>query len=409
MLSRPAFAVLLGISLPHVLPAQLGEPTGVEFDARTAINAALGGTWNVHGVVRAGTSYWVSASLIPGGASHRLVEFDEAGTFVGSHVLPAVLAGSTTGLLDLAFDEAAGIVYGSCEHAVAGRQLFAFRTSSRTFDNTANVPLPASAPGTTARGIAFDRFGNGGQGSFFCADGGAAITESSRTGTLLRTLTNPHPNATALAVDDTYRLLWVFGPGGSTRPGQGVVGIAIDLQTGVAAGQMVLGDPAYGSSPVGGTVTGVEFSTYAHDHTVYRFVIATQGTTHTVYELEGRFGYGVRCGGTISFRGDAAYAGNAAWTVTLAGSTAANAFLLLGTRQTVTAPPPLFASGCSLHVALVPAPVIVGGAPVQGGTSQLALPIPPGIQGSVALQWIEAPAGGVPLRSSDGGEVFVRR
>lgn len=403
--------ILLVLALTPCMRGQLGEPTGEEFDAQAVTTAALGGTWDgVQGVVRTlSGSYWVSARRSAPSPSLRLIEFDSDGTYLANVTLPAALSGSVTGLLDLAYDSVGGVIYGGCEYAVAGRQLWAFRLATRTFDATSNVAVPASAPGSAARGLCYDRFGDNAQGTFFCVDGAGAITEFDRSGNLVRSLANPHPNATALALDDTYRILWVFGPGGSSKTGEGVVGIAVDVQTGQPNGQKVLGDSHYAGTPAGGNVTGAEFATYAHDHTVYRLSLATNAASDWIYELEGRFRYGTQCGGTIGFRGDAAYAGNVAWQVTLQGSAAASAFLMLSAGRTSTPiAGPLFAAGCSIHLGLAPAPLALGGVAVVSGAGQLSVPIPAGITGSISFQWIEAPLSGLPLRSSDGGRAFLR-
>ena len=394
------------------LPAvgQLGAPTGEEFNAQAVATAALGGTWDgLRGVVRTiSNTYWVSARSSAPSVSLRLLEFSDTGVYLGSVALPATLNASGTGLLDLAYDPLANVIYGGCEHTVSGRQLFAFRVGTRVFDAAINVAVPATVPGNAVRGLTYDRFGNGGAGSFLCVDGTTAITEFSRTGSVLRTLTNPHPNATALAIDATDRRLWVFGPGGSTRANEGVVGVAVDLGSGQATGLMMLGSPTYPGAPAGGNVTGAEFATYAHDHTVDRLSLLTNASSDWVYELEGRFAYGGTCGGLIAFRGDAPYAGNATWMVTLQGSAATSAFLLLGFDQATTPiAAPLFASGCYLQTSLAPAPLSLGGAIVTGGNAQLAVPIPAGVRGSIYFQWIEV-GSALPLRSSNGGGAYLR-
>lgn len=407
------FAPLALVSaLAFALPAacQIGAPTGEEFDAQSVVTSALGGTWDgIGGVVRTvSNTYWVAARRSAPTPLQRLIEFSETGAYLSSVDLPAALSGSAFGLLDLAYDPAGAAIYGSCEHAVAGRQLWAFRPLAHAFDPTSNIPIPAVAPGSAARGVTYDRFGNNGQGTFFCVDGASVITEFDRAGNFVRFLPNPHPNATALAVDDSPRLLWVFGPGGSSLAGVGVVGIAVDLVTGLPTGQKVLGDPRYPGLPLGGVVSGAEFASYKHDHTVYRVVLATNAFSDWVYELEGRFAYGSACGGAIGFTGDAAYAGNTAWTVTLGGSAAQTAFLLLALDEsTLPIGSPLFATGCYVHLALVPPPLLLGAAVVGAGNAQLGVPIPSGVSGPVYLQWIEAPAGGSPLRSSAGGGVFL--
>lgn len=404
-------SIALASALAATLPAQLGRPTGEQFDAQTTLTTALGGTWDgVQGVVRtAGNHFWVSVRRSAPSVSLRLAEFDDAGTYLQTVTLPAALATSATGLLDLAYDSVNDVIYGGCEHVVSGRQLFAFDVATATFQASGNIPVPATTPGNTARGLTYDRFGNGSQGSFFIVDGNSAITEFSRSGAVLRTLANPHPSATALALDDTYRLLWVFGPGGSTKAGEGVVGMAVDATSGLAAGQMVLGDASFAGTPNGGTVTGAEFTAYAHDHAVYRLALATNANSDWVYELEGRFGYGATCGGTIGFAGDAAYAGNAGWRATLAGSSATTAFLMLaGAKSTTAVGAPLFATGCSVLLGLATPPLAIGSAPVAGGNATLSVPIPGGVTGTVYLQWVEAPAAGTPLRLSDGGSIFLR-
>lgn len=389
--------------------AQLSAPTGEQFDAQAVTAAALTGTWDgFQGVVRTtGNRYWVSARRSAPSASLHLLEFNDAGAYLSNVTLPASLSASTTGLLDLAYDPISGVIWGGCEHAVSGRQLIAFRISTRTFDTAVNVPVPTAAGGNAARGLTFDRLGNAGQGAFLCVDGNSPIVEFSRTGTLLRTIPNPHPNATALAVDPTDRRLWVLGPGGSTKANEGCVGMAIDLESGQTTSLRMLGSPSFAGTPAGGNVTGAEFASYAHDHVVYRLSLVTNANSDWVYELEGRFAYGATCGGRIGFQGDAPYAGNAAWAVTLQGSPSASAFLMLGVGETTTPITAPFATGCYLHLTLTPAPLLLGAAAVTSGNAQLAIPLPVTFRGSIWMQWIEASAG-LPLRASDGGAVYVR-
>lgn len=411
LLRTTTLALAIASALAATLPAQLGRPTGEQFDAQATLTTALGGTWDgVQGVVRTiGNRYWVSVRQSAPTVSLRLAEFDADGAYLQSVTLPAALTTSATGLLDLAYDSVNNVIYGGCEHVVSGRQLFAFHVATATFEAGGNIPVPATAPGSAVRGLTYDRFGNASQGSFFAVDGNSTITEFTRSGAVLRTLANPHQNATALALDDTYRLLWVFGPGGSTKAGEGVVGMAVDATSGLSAGQMVLGDAAYAGTPNGGNVTGAEFTAYAHDHAVYRLALATNANSDWVYELEGRFAYGATCGGSIGFAGDAAYAGNAGWRATLAGSSATTAFLMLaGTKSTTAVGMPLFAAGCNVLLGLATPPLAIGGAPVTGGNATLGVPIPGGVTGTVYFQWVEAPAAGTPLRLSDGGSIFLR-
>lgn len=401
-------ALLLALLLATPLAAQLGMPVADYLAIQTKAIAATGANYDTfHGVARdASGRTFASARRATAAGPHKLFRFTSGGNFTAAYDQPAATAASPGGILDLAYDANANVIHGGCEYAAAGRRLFAFDAGTFAFAPAKDVTVPAAVPGAAARGLAYDPFGDGRNGSFFVVDGSSPISEFGRTDNVLRTLANPHPNATALALDPTYRVLWVFGPGGTARPNQGVVGIGIDLFTGLANGQVVLGDPAV----PGATATGAEFATYFHDHTVDRLVLLAQGASDTVYELEGRLRHGTGCGGTIGVRGDAAFAGNAGWSVTLSGSNAGAAVLLLSAQEAVLpVGAPVFAANCTLLVATQPVLVALGPVTVSGGAAALTLPIPAGLQGApLFLQWAEGPSPlALPLRLSDGGRVWI--
>ncbi len=404
------FALIL--ALASVLPAQLGQPHGGRFDAQSVARLATGVDHALmQGVARdAGGEYYVATARATAASKHRLLRFSSTGAYVAGYDQPAAVQGSANGLLDLAYDSAANVVYGGCEVAAGGAKLFAFDVATAAFAPAKDLGVPTSLGLTTLRGLAFDPFGASGAGTVYVCDQGPQVYELRRDGSLVRAIPCPHPLPRALALDPGYRLLWAFGSGGTGRANTGVVGIAADLGTGAKNGLVVLGDPTVAGTPAGGNVQGVEFEVSGHDHNVAKFVLLADAQSDTVYSLVAAFRSGSTCGGTVGFRGDAPYAGNPNWTPTLTGSSAGQAWLLLHSTHAVQPVfPPIFNLGCTLYVSLTPGPIFLGPVPVQGGQAQVTLPIPAGLAaGDLVLQWLEtASPFAFPVQLSDAGRTHI--
>jgi hypothetical protein len=399
------FPLLLLLSMP--MAAQLGQPADLRIDVQARVKLVTGLDYDFQGVAAdANGNLWVTATRGTATAKHKLFRFDAAtGVLLGTFDQPAAADGSATGILDLAYDEANGLLLGGFEHSVSGRKVLAFDAINQRFDPSKDWIVPAAVPGQAVRALGYDKFGNQGQGSLWTADLGSPISEFSKDGTLLRTLPSLNPQCTGAAVDTLGRVIWWYGRSGSTKTGATSVGIALDLFTMQPNGQVFLGDAQLAA--------GCEFHSYFHtDHQVFRLVLLGQSASDTAYELEGRFNRGATCSGTIGFRGDAAWAGNSAFTLTLRGSQEAQAFLLLSAVEATTPLlPPLFGNGCYLLVGLQAPLLVAGPLPVSGGSVSLKVPIPNGIGGAaVHLQWLETSSPiQAPLKLSDGGDLYVYR
>lgn len=391
--------------------AQLGHSVGFKVDVQTAATSALAATYDgCFGVARdSGGSFWVTARRATAAGAHKLLKFDSAGAFVQAYDQPAGTSASSDGLRDLAYDAVANVLYAGCEASASGGKLFAFNVTLAKWDTTLNWTVP-SAITTSVVGLAFDQYGAAGQGSMYASDPGGAVTEFKKDGTVIRTMPAQVPGCTGIAIDAAYRNLWFAGQGGTGRANTGVVLIQVDALTSQKTGVVLLGDSSIPGTPPGGLSGGLEFVVHSHtDHNEPWLLIMAQATKDTIYELYGRFQVGTTCGGLIGCKNDAAYFGNTQWTVTLRGSNAANAFLMLAATDQITpVTPPLFGLGCALQVPLTPAPITIGPIPVIGGAASVTIPVTGGVGGEVWFQWIEVTNPiTLPIILSDGGGIVV--
>lgn len=396
------------LSLP--LAAQLGHSVGFKVDVQTPVSTALGATYDgSFGVARDNAgAFWITTRRATAAGAHKLVKLDSGGAVLASYDQPASTASSANGLRDFAYDGTNDVLYAGCEASATGGKILAFSVATAQWNATLAWTLPASL--TNVVGLAYDPFGNANQGSMYASDGSGAVTEFTKTGTVVRTLPAQVPGCTGIAIDPSYRKLWFFGQGGTARPNTAVVAIQVDIPSAQPTGLVVLGDTSVAGTPAGGVSGGIEFTIHTHtDHLEPWLLMLAQGTKDTIYELGGRLNTGSTCGGTIGCTNDAAYVGNLQWQVTLTGSSAANAFLMLAATNTVTPlVPPLFALGCALQVPLTPAPITLGPYPVTGGSARATIPITAGGGGEVWLQWIEVTNPiTTPIRLSDGGGIAI--
>ena len=240
MFHRTALTVLALASV-HVVAQNvcpdggLGSPVAqFELDSATGNNGHLG-------LERLGTEFFVS-SRGPGAIPpHRTYVFDGSGSLLRSFDQPAATSSSFWGLRDLTHD---GVnLFGGDEVDIYG---FDAQGSTVTQIVAANGPTtfgpftnsPAHVLVGTFRGLAFDRDGNGGAGSFWVASYGSPIVEMSLSGAVLRQFANSS-NWTiyGLALDPVANSLWIYA-----QPGAGDV-VEISRVTGVPTGRVI---PAVG-------------------------------------------------------------------------------------------------------------------------------------------------------------------
>ncbi|MCC6670870.1 MAG: hypothetical protein IT458_07410 [Planctomycetes bacterium] len=407
---------LIVASFAAQAPAQypLGHRGGLAIDIESTITAALGGSarWTKSsGCARDRSgNYWVSVghvdwsagAAIPG----KLVKLDAQGGFVRAIDQPPG-AHSSFGLRDLAYD-GQDTLYAGLENQYSGNTVFAFDLVSETFVATRRwrAPFIPGQGDNVVRGLAHDPAGDSGRGSLWACDFGPELIEFDRTGRVLRTVvipgTNPLPYG--LAIDPENRSLWMFCLGDSTQTASFVVGIEVDIASGRRTGAMFLGDASV--PPLGGMAGGCEFYLKNQEPTL---LLLVQADSDRLYEVGGRFRYAPSCGGRIGMTGDAPYGGNGAWALTLRGTQASAAALMIhyvGARQPLG--PPVFAGGCMLGLALSPPIFFLPAVVVGSGTAAAPLPIPSGVAAPLYFQWVELGAPPVlPLRLSDPGATFV--
>lgn len=407
---RAALGLALALPLTRPLSAQLGQNLGFKVDVQTAISAALGASYDgCFGVARDNAGvFWITARRATATGAHKLVKLDASGTVLASYDQPASTSASSDGLRDLAYDGTNNVLYAGCEASASGGKVLAWNVAQAKWDSTLAWTLPASL--TAVVGLAHDPFGNSYQGSMYASATTGAVTEFAKDGTVIRTLPSMIVGCTGIAIDTTYRKLWFFGQGGSARPNTAVVAIQVDVASAQPTGLVVLGDASVPGTPSGGISGGIEFTVHSHtDHVEPWLLMLAQATKDTIYELGGRFNTGSTCGGVIGCRNDAPFVGNLQWQVTLSGSSAANAFLMVSATNTVTPlVPPLFALGCALQVPISPAPITIGPFAVVVGQTQCTIPVIAGAGGAVWLQWIEVTNPiTTPIRLSDGGGTTI--
>jgi len=165
------------------------------------------------------------------------------------------------------------------------------------------------------------------------------------------------------------------------------------------------GGSAFYAGPIAG---GAELSTWQGRTSL---VLLNQGASDVVSLLGPTPEYGAGCGGRATASGDAPFGGNAGWGIDLVGSASSQAALMLGVggAGSLALGPPVAASGCTVLVALAPAPVVFGLVNVTAGRARQPVPIPPGLApAAVFFQWVELdPATTVPVKLSAGAGVLV--
>ena len=368
----------------------------------------------------------------------KLVKLDSFGTFLSAYDQPTGTKDSSFGIRDLAFDSATSTLYGGWESSQSGGVIWAadLRANPLLWSNDTSATGKAfvAPPGFTVhRGLAFNPVT---RTMWTCNYTANPLTEFDRAGNVLATIPLSRFGPTAapygLAITPNGKRMWVSSQGGSTHTkidttrGYEATGFhvifEIDIDPASAGyghptGTMTLGSTSGGAlggvppnpvykTPIAGGIEALE------SNGRLELINLNQAASDTISVIGGTLGYGASCGGVIGASGDAAYAGNAAFAMTLTGSVATNAVLVLGLAGPGSTPagPPLGQPTCVIRLALTGAGVVFFPVvSVSAGSATQVLPLPATLDPFVAsFQWAEVdPAVVPPLRFSDGGRLGV--
>lgn len=211
--------MLLRSSLPLALAAALaaqntcpdgglGSPiSSFPLDARTGNNGHLG-------IERVGTEFFVSSRGVGALPPHLVYVLDAGGNVLRSFAQPAATNASFWGLRDLTSDGTNLFggdelqVYGFDPQGAPVTQVIA-ANGPRPLGNFTNSPAHVLVG--TFRGLAFDRDGNGGNGSFWVASYGSPLVEMNLSGVVLRQFSNTSSwSIYGLALDPVANSLWIY-------------------------------------------------------------------------------------------------------------------------------------------------------------------------------------------------------
>lgn len=207
----------------------LGSPFGsFELDSQTGNNGQLG-------LERLGGEFFVSSRGVGALPPHLVYVFGASGNLVRSFQQPAGTSASFWGLRDLTSDGTNLFggdetqVYGFDPQGVAVTQALAANgpRSLGNFTNSAAHVLVGAF-----RGLAFDRNGNGGNGSFWVASYSSPLVEMSLSGAVLRQFPNNSSwSIYGIAIDAVANSLWIY-----SQPSAGDV-VEISRTTGAPTGR----------------------------------------------------------------------------------------------------------------------------------------------------------------------------
>lgn len=214
-MNRLSTLVISGLALSASASAQILTGVGRETNATLNCDAGTGLNGNL-GVAFLNGELFVSARGNNGGtvAPHTVGVFNPVtGALIRSFQQPASTSGSAWGFRDGTTD-GVNLIFGS----EGGLEVIDVNGNPVSTVMAANGPQPITAPVTTPatnlwRGLAFDRNGNGGNGSFFTGNFGTAIWETDLNGAVLNTFPLPAaPNAWStygLELDPSGQTIWV--------------------------------------------------------------------------------------------------------------------------------------------------------------------------------------------------------
>jgi hypothetical protein len=340
------FAEALGEVDATSLNLDLGAATA---GASCTVAAA---TIDAQGVV----SYWVAGRNTAGDALFKL---DAGGTLVGAPVLYPQGVASLEGASDLAVAPIyapTGTIVQQLVFGVVDRR--ASNGTVAIFAVDASAPTAALVPARTVittaingpgpLGLAFSRYGAGGQGSFWIADQNGLVTEIGPNGAQLSTLTpaaNGTPTGiTGAAFDDcTGNFYWFSQTPRASAAGplriNGYVHDGWSMQP--TPIEWIANRNLPSTLGPGGAARGLEiFRPNASDFRL--LCVQNLGPTSRLTVLKGPFQGGLGHLGRCGMRGGLPAFGNTAWQVTLSGCRRAlGAILYLGTNNTSSGGVPL--------------------------------------------------------------------
>ncbi len=325
----------------------------------------------------------------------------------------AVNASSYFGLRDLAYD-GGNFLFAGAELSGTSNTVYAFDIVNKQWDATRKWTVPANNTVSTARALAYDPNGDGGNGSLWLADFSSDILEIRRNGTLIRSFPTIVGNLMAAGYDPVRKTVWWFTQFDPKIPAQGAVGVEMDTATGKDTGNRFLGDPsiiyqdATNGTVLGALAGGCEFVRKNGKPTL---ILLSQATSDTSEEIHGRFRYGSTGGPVLSMGGNYPFHGSV-WNMECT-NLPANTFagtLFLGTGRTnIPLPTFLFTPGSRVLVANAKS---VRNATPSGGKLTFAYSIPNDtalIQRGHYFQAMTFAAQGFFLRlsMSNGGQTVV--
>jgi len=313
----------------------LGQTDGFAIDLSAATGNAqcLAAAVTHGGAPGFARSYWVSALAPVTGAVHQIFRLNQAGAVIGTTLLPDTLGTAPQGASDLTVETVTGaggtstsFVYALLDLRNGGPGIVLRAIdASGSLQPTRNVllsNLPPNFPPPPHRfGLAFQRSGQQGQGTFWITDQFGNGYEFSRTGALLRQVQNLPPNVVGAGYDDVFgNFYWLSSQPRLTPQGPvGVVGHEWSGHTMQPTGTTFYGNlqlPNPGG-PRGGVASGLEVYRRA-DGSLRATCVVQAANRSMLYELKGPFRFGASLLGTIGMRG-LPFEGSNNFQVTLRG------------------------------------------------------------------------------------------
>lgn len=315
-----------------------GQTDGFAVD----LSAATGNTQCLAAAVTQGPgpafarTYWISGAAPVSGAVHQVFRLNQAGALISTTLLPDTLSAAPLGASDLAVvnlpGSAGAFVYAvldlrTTSGAIALRALDANGSLSPTA-SIALTNLPPNLPPAPHRfGLAFQRTGDLGNGTFWLTDQFGSAHEFARSGAYRRSVGNLPTNVVGAGYDDTFGNFYWFSsqprltPSGPVQVcGYEWSGYDLNPTGAQFFGNLQLTAP---STPRGGVASGLEVYRRANGTGFRAVCVAQVGPRSMLYELKGPFRWGGSLLGTCGMQG-LPFEGSNSFQVTLNGVPNAN-------------------------------------------------------------------------------------
>jgi hypothetical protein len=335
-------------------------------------------------------SIWVTARMETGQPNHMLYELKWNSTTsqwdVNQYQQPAGVSTSTWGMRDIAYDGRIHI-YSGCEFANSNNTIYAFNVVTKKWDSNFDIVLQSVPTGvSTARALAYDPNGAGGQGTFWLCNWSSVHVEVDRTGTILRQVPNVQQSSYGAAYNPDTKSIWWFGQAynlgatGATYP-QAIASEML-VKDGSATGNRVIADrgipPSSTTYHAGGLAGGMAIFKDAAGTPVMMFL--HQALSDTISLMHAGFSPGAGSDGLLSMNDHPA--SNvvlpnqtvSSFGLRVTGSTAAAVVPMLGIAP-IAIPLPL--AGLAPNSTLYTNPILYGNAgTVTNGTAEVPFPVP---------------------------------